>query len=138
MGRPLKLLGIPGGGGIGLPDCDRSAAGAGGRTPAPGTPEEEGTPTVDAGVPSVVVAGDGAGTELVGRGAACATVPVDDGIGGRGADGATTGRLPAVVLPGRLLDEIMREATGAAGATEADGPASDGGRGPGATATGRS
>jgi hypothetical protein len=65
--------------------------------------------------------------------------PVGAGIGGRGADGGTTGRPPAVVLPGRLLDEMIRDGDSgtAGGAVGADAVPSRGGRGPGATPAGR-
>ncbi len=72
-----------------------------------------------------------------GRGADCGTgapgvpecPPGPDDPPGRGPEGGVTGRPPAVVLPGRLLDEIIRDAPPGADGPEA--ALSIGGRGPG-------
>ena len=54
---------------------------------------------------------------------------------GRGPEGGDTGRPPAVLLPGRLLDEIMRDAPPGPDGPEA--ALSIGGRGPGAVPAAR-
>lgn len=131
---------MPGGGGIGLPDCDRRVAGGAGRVPgAVGEPAgaEPGTTVVGMPAPLRAMSAAGACTVSVdGPAAAGAKGAGVDGIGGRGAIGVGTERLPTVVLPGRLLDEIIRDDP--PGDEGAAAPLSIGGRGPGATATGRS
>ena len=108
---------MPGGGGIDLPVSERIPPGAG---VAPGAPT--GAPPVGTPVCGPDPAGRGItepGTPAAEAAGARAPGPTG-GIDGRGE---ATGRLPAVALPGRLLDEMMRDPAG---------PPEAGGRGPGA------
>ena len=131
MGLPEKLRGIPGGGGIDLPVSERMPPGAGGAPGAPTGAPLVGAPLVGAPLVGAPLVGAVCGAEPAGRGITEAGAPAEEAAGARapgptgGVDGRgeATGRLPAVALPGRLLDEMMRDPAG---------PPEAGGRGPGA------